>query len=78
MNHIQGHKFKDFLSYINSTGNTICGRHVLYLHLKIVEHSKLKVKTKFVKYSQSEQVKKQDQSSVSYASAITFINDEAK
>ncbi len=73
MNHIQSHSFEGFQKYINSSGNTICGRHVLYIFLKIVEFSKLKVKTKFVKYSQSEQVKKEDQNSVSYASGITFL-----
>ena len=76
MNHIQGHDFKGFCSYIKSSGNTICGRHVLYILLKIIEHSKLNVKTKFVKYSQSEQVKKADQNSVSYASGITYVKDE--
>jgi MEMO1 family protein len=73
MNHIQNHDFKSFQSYINLYENTICGRHVLYIFLKIVEASKLRVKTKFVKYSQSEQVKKHEQSSVSYASGITFV-----
>jgi len=59
MNHIQIHSYTEFSKYINSTGNTICGRHVLFIFLKIVEYSKLKLKTKFIKYSQSEQVKKE-------------------
>jgi MEMO1 family protein len=53
MNYIQDHNFSNFMKYINSTGNTICGRHVLSIFLKIIEHSKLKLKTKFVKYAQS-------------------------
>jgi predicted class III extradiol MEMO1 family dioxygenase len=40
-----------------------------------LEHSQLKdkLKTKFVKYAQSEQVKNPSQSSVSYASAVTYL-----
>jgi AmmeMemoRadiSam system protein B len=72
MNTLQNHDFSAFSKHINSSKNTICGRHVLFLFLKIIAHSKLKVKTKFVKYAQSEQVKDAKQSSVSYASAITF------
>jgi predicted class III extradiol MEMO1 family dioxygenase len=43
--------------------------------LKIVENSSIKaqLKTKFVKYAQSEQVKDPAKSSVSYASSITYI-----
>jgi len=57
MNYLQNHSYEEFSKYINSTKNTICGRHVLFIFLKIIAHSKLKLKTKFVKYSQSEQVK---------------------
>jgi len=71
MNHIQDQNFEGFSHYINSTKNTICGRYPIFIFLKIVQHSKLKLKTKFVKYSQSEQVKVNTQSSVSYASAFT-------
>ena len=72
MNLIQKHDFAGFEKYIHSSKNTICGRHPLFIFLKIVKHSKLKLKTKFVKYSQSEKVKEQSQTSVSYASSITF------
>ena len=75
MNCIQDHNFKEFHKYIESTKTTICGRHILYIYLKIIEESKLNIKTKFVKYSQSEQVKTKDQNSVSYASAIASIRE---
>ena len=39
---------------------------------KTINASSLKLRTKFVKYAQSSQVKTQKDSSVSYASAITF------
>lgn len=76
MNLIQNHDFGAFEKYMNSSKNTICGRHAIYIFLKIVEHSQLKekLKTKFVKYSQSEQVKSSSQSSVSYASSVTYID----
>lgn len=72
---IQNHDFKQFDKHIKSTKNTICGRHPIYIFLKIIENSSLKeqIKTKFVKYAQSEQVKSQSQSSVSYASSITYL-----
>lgn len=73
MVHLQNHNYQDFSKYINSSKNTICGRHPLLIFLKVVAHSKLKLKTKFVKYSQSEQVKSQAQSSVSYASSVTYL-----
>lgn len=72
MNHIQSHSFSGFSQYIQSTKNTICGRHPISVYLKIIQHSKLQLKTKFVKYSQSEQVRQAGQSSVSYASAVTL------
>lgn len=55
MNLIQNHDFGGFEKYINSSKNTICGRHPIFIFLKIVENSQLKekLKTKFVKYSQS-------------------------
>lgn len=72
---IQNHNYKEFEKYIGSTKNTICGRHPIFVFLKIVEHSGLRaqLKTKFVKYAQSEQVKTESQSSVSYASSVTYI-----
>lgn len=77
MNLIQDHDFTGFKKYIESTENTICGRHVLYIFLKLIQTIQTdqthKIKTKFVKYSQSEQVKKNDQNSVSYASGVAFI-----
>lgn len=78
MINIQNHDFKAFEKYISTTKNTICGRHPIFIFLKIIEHSSLKekVKTKFVKYAQSEQVKIPSKSSVSYASAITYLEKD--
>lgn len=73
MNHIQEHDPAAFDKYIKETKNTICGRHPIGIYLNLLKKSKLGLKTKFVKYAQSEQVKSSKQSSVSYASAISFI-----
>jgi AmmeMemoRadiSam system protein B len=73
MNIIQTHDAPAFEKYIKDTQNTICGRHPIGIYLNILKLSKLNLKTKFVKYAQSEQVKSKTQTSVSYASAVTFI-----
>jgi len=41
--------------------------------MSTILHSKLKLGTKFVQYDQSEKVKRMDQSSVSYAAAVTYV-----
>lgn len=73
MNFIQNHDSQGFDKYIKETQNTICGRHPIGIYLNILKLSQLGPKTKFVKYAQSEQVKSKGGSSVSYASAITYI-----
>lgn len=73
---IQNHSYEGFMKHINSTKNTICGRHPLQIFLKTIGQSKLPLSTKFVKYSQSEQVKEESKSSVSYASGITYLVEE--
>ena len=73
MNLIQDHDAEGFDKYIKDTQNTICGRHPIGIYLHILRLSKLKLKTKFVKYAQSEQVKDKKGSSVSYASAVSYV-----
>ena len=41
--------------------------------MSTIKHSKLGTKTQFVRYAQSSQVQDFDDSSVSYASSISFI-----
>lgn len=72
MSHIEKQDLKGFSEYIKDTGNTICGENPIKLLLSTIAHSKQKVETKFVRYDQSEAVKKPHQSSVSYASSITY------
>lgn len=75
MKFIESHDANGFTQYINETKNTICGRNPISILLRILEKSKLKesLKSKFVGYSQSGQVKDINDSSVSYASAITYL-----
>ena len=52
---IESQSFTEFTKYLDSTGNTICGRHPIQLLLSIVELAALKkegaqLETKFVRY----------------------------
>lgn len=70
---IQKNDLGSFNDYIQSTGNTICGEQPIRLFMSTIKESKLGTKTQFVKYAQSSQVTDFDDSSVSYASSISFI-----
>ncbi|CAF4320094.1 unnamed protein product [Rotaria sp. Silwood2] len=71
----------DFHTYLRSTDNTICGRYPISLLLATIEQSKKvvpssqfpKFSMQFVKYAQSSHVKKSNDSSVSYASAVLTV-----
>lgn len=73
---IEEHNTKGFADYLNKTDNTICGRHPIAVLLNTIASSKYagKLVTKFTKYAQSSQVTKSNDSSVSYASAITYLS----
>ncbi|TNV76581.1 hypothetical protein FGO68_gene3987 [Halteria grandinella] len=71
-----------FEEYLQKTDNTICGRHPIAVFLNAVRSYSLatfgskvsdKIKTKFVKYAQSNKAMKKTDSSVSYASSITYF-----
>ena len=70
---IENHDLAGFKSYLDRTENTICGRNPIILLLSILLASRIPVRTKFVKYAQSEQIKKITGSSVSYASSVSSI-----
>lgn len=55
--------------YFDETENTICGRHPITVMLNAIKAAGCKFETKFVHYSQSNQVKHTHEFSVSYASA---------
>ena len=77
--HIISHSFEDFTKYLDTTENTICGRHPIQLMLAIIEEAKKveqdkEIVTKMTHYAQSSQVTDPDDSSVSYASTVTTIS----
>jgi AmmeMemoRadiSam system protein B len=63
----------NFLNYLDQTGNTICGRHPITVFLYALKYSGLETNTNLVYYNQSTQVKMKKQSSVSYASIVTYL-----
>ncbi|TNV76614.1 hypothetical protein FGO68_gene2581 [Halteria grandinella] len=77
MDLIEKHDFKGFSDYLSTLKNTICGRlplQVLLSVIKNVQKQGIEVETKFVKYAQSSQIADDmEDSSVSYASAATFV-----
>jgi len=72
MSFIERLDVKGFKQYLKSTRNTICGRHPIGVLLNAIVQcspSWENINIKFVKYAQSNQVKHEKESSVSYASA---------
>ena len=70
---------KKFDEYINKTKNTICGKNPITIVLSIIEEYKKKHQDKKISfetagYSQSEQAKSMNDSSVSYAAEVNFIS----
>mmetsp|Transcript_4246 Transcript_4246/g.5865 ORF Transcript_4246/g.5865 Transcript_4246/m.5865 type:complete len:301 (-) Transcript_4246:88-990(-) len=65
-----------FLSYLEQTQNTICGRHPISVLLFTIKAASTAFDLKFLKYAQSSSVSSRGDSSVSYASAVvTALND---
>ena len=73
MRFIENQDLDGFKSYLNRTRNTICGRNPIILLLSTLICAGNPVRTKFVRYDQSEQVKKPGSSSVSYAAGVSSI-----
>lgn len=70
---IEAHDEQGFAQYLQRTENTICGQHPISVFLNAVVQSGLKLKTEFTAYAQSEKAKTKRDSSVSYASSITYL-----
>ena len=65
-----------FFKYLQSTGNTICGKNPILIFLQILRHAQTKVQVEFIHYSQSTDlppVPSRDDSCVSYAAGIAFV-----
>ena len=74
MGHIESKDADAFLRYLEKTKNTICGRHPVSVFLRALEHSRgfAERTVKFVRYEQSCEVRSEEDSSVSYASAVVY------
>eukprot|EP00301_Raphidiophrys_heterophryoidea_P025609 c8634_g1_i2.p1 GENE.c8634_g1_i2~~c8634_g1_i2.p1 ORF type:complete len:290 (-),score=63.32 c8634_g1_i2:157-1026(-) len=70
MQAIESQNLSTFLSYLNDTHNTICGRNPICVFMQALASSQRLWDVKFVKYAQSSKVVSMRDSSVSYASAI--------
>ena len=70
---IQKNDIEGFHDYIEETNNTICGQYPIRILMNTLKYSKSEALTKFVKYAQSEKVQTKDDTSVSYASSLTYI-----
>jgi AmmeMemoRadiSam system protein B len=73
INLIEDQNVEKFNEYLELTENTICGRHPIGVYLNTLKYSGLNTKTVLLNYSQSSQVKRRNQSSVSYASIVTYL-----
>ena len=71
MKAIEANDPKALASYFEETDNTICGRHPIAIAVNAVQATGSTFETKFVHYSQSENVTSSSSSSVSYASAYS-------
>jgi len=71
---IEKQEAKMFQGYFKETENTICGRHpiAVFLFALTVSNLSKKFKSKLLCYSQSNQVKRKNESSVSYASIVSY------
>lgn len=76
----EGGRHADWLSVLEKTGNTVCGRHPIGVVMTTIEELRSSGKLsgeagafKFVSYDRSSEVKKASESSVSYASAFAVL-----
>jgi len=60
-----------FTEYEETYENTICGQHPISIFLQAMKASTQRFQLQFVRYSQSEQCASSNDSSVSYAAAVT-------
>ncbi|GAB65300.1 hypothetical protein PCYB_053180 [Plasmodium cynomolgi strain B] len=73
-NIISRHDIAGFIDYLNKTHNTICGSNPIKMMLQLLQDFSGNVSTKLMHYSQSNQARSTNDSSVSYAGMVSFIN----
>jgi AmmeMemoRadiSam system protein B len=76
MGFIASQDAEGFHKYLQTTGNTICGRNSILILLEVLRYSQIKVHVDFLHYSQSgflQDSDSRDDSSVSYAAAVATV-----
>ena len=74
MEHIANNDYRGFTNYLDQTQNTICGREPIRLLLQTIKNSKLNTPDiKWIAYDQSDKVKRMNDMSVSYATAVIYM-----
>ena len=77
MDAVETGEHKAFLTQLEETGNTVCGRHPIGVFMAAVEAAKdigdTQGRFKFVRYERSSLVESVRDSSVSYASAFAVF-----
>ena len=70
---IERHDLSGFLNYLERTENTICGRNPISIAISTILHSNLPLRTSFIRYAQSNPVRRQSEFSVSYATSVSVL-----
>lgn len=73
-NIISTHKVEDFIAYLNSSRNTICGSNPIKIMIHLLQNYSGKILTKLIHYSQSNAARNVNDSSVSYAGIVSLTN----
>jgi AmmeMemoRadiSam system protein B len=75
MQEIEKQDPQHFNSFLKETEMNMDGKNAISILLHMIDTSNYNLKTKFVRYSQSNHVTSKDDDSISYGSAIVFIDD---
>ena len=69
----EGGKHEEWLDVLETTGNTVCGRHPIGVLMAAAEEIGAEGRFRFVRYERSSEVRSVGESSVSYASAFAVL-----
>lgn len=75
MDLIEQNDGKGFVEYCNDTKNNICGRHPIAVYLETLKAAGLNVTSKFVNVDHTCPINSKADSSVTYVSAYTVLNE---
>jgi len=75
MDLIANNDYRGFTSYMNKGSNTICGKSSIQLLMQAIKNSKVNTypDIEWIACEQSNKVRRKEDSSISYASAVVYI-----